>query len=143
MQKGAAESHFDPDPQGAAESRVEPDLSGQGTAESRRDVEPAPAPTDESNGDPVEVSAESKSDPGTMTDASDCELVLVDESTEEPTSFFDYSLPTGDQICDQTSVGNSPSDEDDTISDAEECDEDLQGIEPEKIMKPTRPRPDA
>ena len=94
MQKGAAESHVDPDPQGAAESRVEPDLSGQGTAESRRDVEPAPAPTDESNGDPVEVSAESHSEPGTMTDASDCEPVLVDESTEEPTSpLFDYSLP--------------------------------------------------
>ena len=50
LQKGAAESHVDPDPQGAAESRVEPDLSGQGTAESRRGVEPAPVPTDESNG---------------------------------------------------------------------------------------------
>ena len=100
LQKGAAESHVDPDPQGAAESRVEPDLSGQGTAESCRDVEPAPVPTDESNGDPVEVSAESRSEPGTMTDASDCEPVWVDESTEDPTSFlFDYSLPTGDQIC--------------------------------------------
>ena len=98
MQKGAAESHVDPGPQGAAEARVEPDLSGQGTAESCRDVEPAPVPTDESNGDPVEVSAESRSEPGTMTDASDSEPVLVDESTEEPTSFlFDYSLPTGDQ----------------------------------------------
>ena len=31
---------------GAAESRVEPDLSGQGTAESHRAVEPAPVPTD-------------------------------------------------------------------------------------------------
>ena len=31
---------------GAAESRVEPDLSGQGTAESRRAVEPAPDLTD-------------------------------------------------------------------------------------------------
>ena len=100
MQKGAAESHVDPGPQGAAEARVEPDLSGQGTAESCRDVEPAPVPTDESNGDPVEVSAESHSEPGTMTDASGSEPVLVDESTEEPTSFmFDYSLPTctGDQ----------------------------------------------
>ena len=57
LQKGAAESHVDPDPQGAAESRVEPDLSGQGTAESRRGVAPAPVPTDESNGDPVEVPA--------------------------------------------------------------------------------------
>ena len=61
LQKGAAESHVDPGPQGAAEARVEPDLSGQRTAESRRDVEPAPVPTDESNGDPVEVSAESHS----------------------------------------------------------------------------------
>jgi len=61
-QKGAAESHVDRDPQGAAESSVEPDLSGQGTAESHRDVESAPAPTDESNGDPVEVSAESHSE---------------------------------------------------------------------------------
>ena len=52
LQKGAAESHVDPGPQGAAEARVEPDLSGQGTAESRRDVEPAPVPTDESNGRP-------------------------------------------------------------------------------------------
>ena len=86
LQKGAAESHIDPDPQGAAESHVEPDLSGQGTAESRREVEPAPAPTDESNSDPVEVSAESHSEPGTMTDASDCEPVLVDESTEKLTS---------------------------------------------------------
>ena len=43
-------------------NRVEPDLSGQGTAESRRDVEPASVPTDESNGDPVEVSAESRRD---------------------------------------------------------------------------------
>ena len=42
---------------GAAESRVEPDLSGQGTAESRRGVAPAPVQTDESNGDPVEVPA--------------------------------------------------------------------------------------
>ena len=50
LQKGAAESHVDPDPQGAAESRVEPDLSGQGTAESRRAFEPAPVLTDESNG---------------------------------------------------------------------------------------------
>ena len=57
LQKGAAESHVDPDPQGAAESRVESDLSGQGTAESRRGVAPAPVPTDESNGDPVEVPA--------------------------------------------------------------------------------------
>ena len=138
MQKGAAESYIDPDPKGAAESRVEPDLSGQGTAESRRDVEPAPVPTDESNGDPVEVSAESHGEPGTMTNASDCELVLVDESTEEPTSFlFDYSLPTGDPICDQTSAENSPSEEDDTLSDAEDCDEDSQEIEPEKIVKPT------
>ena len=49
---------------GAAESRVDPDLSGQGTAESRRGVEPAPVLTDESNGDPVEVPAESRSEPG-------------------------------------------------------------------------------
>ena len=54
------------------------------------------------------MSAESRSEPGTMTDASDCEPVRVDE---EPTSFlFDYSLPAGDQICDQTSAENSPSD---------------------------------
>ena len=79
LQKGAAESRVDPEPQGAAESRVEPDLSGQGTAESRTDVEPAPVPTDEFNGDPVEVSAESRSEPGTMTNSSDCEPVLVDE----------------------------------------------------------------
>ena len=87
LQKGAAESHVDADPQGAAESRVDPDLSGQGTAESRRGVEPAPVPTNESNGDPVEVPAESRSEPGTVTGASNCEPVLVDESTEEPTSF--------------------------------------------------------
>jgi len=124
-------------------NRVEPDLSGQGTAESRRD-EPAPVPTDESNSDPVEVSAESHSEPGTRTNASDCEPVLVDESTKEATSLlFDYSLLTGDQICDQTSAENSPSNEDDALLDAEDCDEDLQGIEPEKIMKPTRPCPDA
>ena len=65
---------------------------------------------------------QSRCDPGTMTDASDCEPVLVDESTEEPTSFlFDYSLPKGDQICDQTSAENSPSDEDDTLLDADDC----------------------
>jgi len=71
-----------------------------------------------------------------MTDASDCEPVLVDESTEEPTSLlFDYSLPTGDQICDQTSAENSPSDEDDSLFDAEDCDEESQRIEPEKVMR--------
>ena len=82
-----------------------------------------------------------------MTDASDCEPVLVDESTKDPTSFlFDYSLPTGDQICDQTSAENSPSDEDDTVSDTGDCDEDSQETGPEKIVKPTtnpRPRSDA
>ena len=63
------------------EKKVEGKPFGSGTAESHRDVEPAPALTDESNSDPVEVSAESHSEPGTMTDASDCEPVLVDEST--------------------------------------------------------------
>ena len=58
-----------------------------------------------------------------MTDASDGKLVLVDESTEEPTSFlFDYSLPTGDQ----TSAENSPSDKDFALSDTEDCGEDSQ-----------------
>ena len=92
LQKGAAESHVDPDPQGAAESRVEPDLSGQGTAESRRGVEPAPVLTDESNGDPVKVPAESHSEPGIVTSASDCEPTLVDESTEEPTRSLFHSV---------------------------------------------------
>ena len=77
------------------------------------------------------MSAESHSEPCTMTDVSDCKLVLVDESTAKPTSFlFDYSLPTGNQ----TSAENSPSDKDDTLSD---CDEDSQEIEPEKILEPT------
>ena len=63
------------------------------------------------------MSAESRSEPGTMTDASDGEPVLVDESIEEPTSFlFDYSLPTGDP----TSAENSPSDKDFTLSDTVE-----------------------
>ena len=136
LQKGAAESHVDPDPQGAAESRVEPDLSGQGTAESCGCVEPAPVPTDESNGDPVEVPVESRSEPGTVTGASDCEPVLVDESMEEPTSFLsDCSLPIGGRSCDQTSAENSPSDEDDTLFDAEDGDEDSREIELEKMMK--------
>ena len=55
---------------------------------------------------------------------------------------FDYSLHTGDQ----TSAENSPSDKDFTFSDTEDCGEDSQEIEPEKIVKLTtnpRPRSDA
>ena len=87
--------------------------------------------------------AESHSEPGTVTSASDCEPVLVGGSTEEPTSFLsDCSLPIGDRSCDQTSAENSPSDEDD----AEDGDEDSQEIELEKMVKLTtnpRPRSDA
>ena len=133
----------------------------EGTAESCRDVEPAPVPTDEPNGDPVEGTAESSRDvepapvPTDEPNGDPVEgtydrcigLCLVDESTEDPTSFlFDYSLPTGDQICDQTSAENSHSDEDDTLSDTGDCDEDSQETGPEKIVKPTtnpRPRSDA
>ena len=51
---------------------------------------------------------------------------------------FDYSLHTGDQ----TSAENSPSDKDFTFSDTEDCGEDSQEIEPEKIVKlMTNPRP--
>ena len=87
--------------------------------------------------------AESHSEPGTVTGASDCEPVLVDGSTEEPTSFLsDCSLPMGDRSCDQTSAENSPSDEDD----AEDGDEDSWEIELQKMVKLTtnsRPRSDA
>ena len=80
--------------------------------------------------------AESRSEPGTVTGASDCEPVLVDESMEEPTSFLsDCSLPIGGRSCDQTSAENSPSDEDDTLFDAEDGDEDSREIELEKMMK--------
>ena len=87
--------------------------------------------------------AESRSEPGTVTGASDCEPVLVDGSTEEPASFLsDCSLPIGDRSCDQTSAENSPSDENDTILDAEDVDEDSREIELEKMVKlTTNPRP--
>ena len=65
---------FEPAPVPTDESNGDP---VEGTAESRRDVEPAPVPTDESSGDPVEVSAESRSEPGTMTNASDLNLSYI------------------------------------------------------------------
>ena len=56
------------------------------------------------------MSAESLKDvePDTRAGASECDPVLVDESTEEPTSFlFDYSLPTGDQTGADDSLSTS------------------------------------
>ena len=178
LQKGAAESLVDPGPPGPAESRAEPDPSEgaaeslvepglQGPAESQvepdppsraaescRDVEPAPILTDVSSSNPVEVSAESHRDvePDTRAGASECDPVLVDESTEELTSFlFDYSLPTGDQ----TGGDDSPRDRDDSLSTSVEPSSDGDGLqsysensrrnELEKIVElaaDPRPRPD-
>ena len=71
LQKGAAESHVDPDP--------------QGTAESCRDIEPAPVPADESNGNPVEVSAESLSDTEDCNeDSQEIELKKIVKLTSNP-----------------------------------------------------------
>ena len=151
--EGAAESLVEPGLQGPAESQVEPDPPG-GAAESHRDVDPAPTLTDVSSSDPVEVSAESRRgvEPDTRAGASECGPVLVDESTEEPTSFpFDYSLPTGDQTGDD----DSPRDRDDSLSTSMDPSSDGDGLqsysedsrknEPERIVElaaDLRPRPD-
>ena len=88
--------------------------------------------------------AESHSEPGIVTGVSVCELVLVDESTEEPTSFLsDYSLPIGDQICDQTSAENSPSDEDDTLVNAEDNSREIDLEKMVNLLTNQRPHSDA